>query len=127
MTLIENMERVQRHRRGTALRFIAGAVAGVGAWLTAPWGFVEVSRGTVSGWLLIVIGVALAVAAVLAIVSGIRRTPRPVPGHLPPTFGQVPAPSNPRPGLGWAGTGMDPRPFDGLRDPGPGGSGGSRR
>jgi hypothetical protein len=126
MTLIENMERVQKHRRGTALRFVAGAVAGVGAWLTAPFGFVEISRGTASGWLLLVVGAAMAAAAVVAIVSTIRRSARPNPGHVPATFGQVPPPPNPRPGLGWTGTGMDPRPFDGLRDPGPGGSGGSQ-
>jgi hypothetical protein len=128
MALIEKMEQVQRHRRGTALRFVAGVVAGVGAWLTAPWGIVEISRGNLSGWLLTAIGVALTVAAVVAIVSGVRRSARPAPGRVPVTFGQVPPPPNPRPGLGWTSTGMDPRAFDGLRDPEPGGSsGGSRR
>ncbi|MCU1505397.1 MAG: hypothetical protein QOG18_1129 [Microbacteriaceae bacterium] len=126
MTLIEQMEQVQRHRRGTALRFVAGAIAGVGAWLTAPWGIVEVSRGNVWGWLLTAIGVALAIAAVVAIVSGVRRAATPTPGRVLATFGQVPPPPNPRPGLGWTGTGMDPRTFDGLRDPEPGGSRGSR-
>ncbi|WP_431279634.1 hypothetical protein [Leifsonia poae] len=127
MTLMQRLEAQGKYQRTTALLFVGG-VAGLAAiWLTGPIGIIEVTRGNALGWVLVILGSVFAVATVACFVAAARRLARPAPGKPSAEFGVVPPSPNPRPSVAWTGTGMDPRAFDMLRDPAPGGSGGSQR
>jgi type VI protein secretion system component VasK len=123
MTLIEMYEAQQARRHRAVWLVVLGGAAMVGAWLTGPVGVFQVVAGTSEGWFLVAVGVVLFVAALFGIVVGVRRLEK---GTLPADR-EIPPVANPRPSVAWGGTGMDPRGWDSLRDPAPGGSGGSQR
>ncbi len=101
-------ERVARIRRRVGGLAVLAVLAGIGAWLTAPFGIVIVARGDASGWLLIAVGAVLAAACVVAVVAAVqtgRRVARQsLPGKANPGYGEPQPSQDPRPGTAWAGS-----------------------
>lgn len=105
---LAEMERVSLvKRRVVGIAAVAG-LTGIGAWLTAPYGIVLLTRGEVIGWALLVLGVALAVGCALAVVAAVRAgravAPPSLPGRANARFDEPEPSQDVRPTTSWAGS-----------------------
>jgi len=104
--LMEGLQREERRRRRVALFVVLSCVAGLGVWLTAPFGIVLLTRGEVAGWLLVAAGAVLLALTVVGILAA-RRTHQPVhslPGKPNPRFDEPEPSPDPRGGYSMSGS-----------------------
>jgi hypothetical protein len=105
MKQIEDQERRRRRVRGFVVLAVA---AGIGVWLTVPYGIVLVASGAPLGWLLVVGGGVLLAGCVAAIVAAVRLhravAPQSLPGKANPSFDEPVPSQDPVPGYSWAGS-----------------------
>ncbi|WP_314149459.1 hypothetical protein [uncultured Leifsonia sp.] len=99
-------DRIHRTRVRVAWLIVLAVVAGLGAWLTAPFGIVQLTRGDAAGWLLVAAGAVLLAACVVAIVLAVRLrvAPQSLPGRPNPAFDEPQPSKNPNGGYSLAGT-----------------------
>ena len=104
--LVEELRQDERRRRRVALLVVSACVAGVGAWLTAPFGIVLLTRGEAAGWALVAVGAVLAAATVVAILGARRahRAPESRPGKPNPHFDEPQPSPDPRGGYSMNGS-----------------------
>ena len=104
--LMDGLLREERRRRRAALLVVLSCVAGLGVWLTAPFGIVLLVRGDAAGWLLVAAGVVLLALTVVGIVAA-RRAHRPaesLPGKPNPRFDEPEPSPDPRGGFSMSGS-----------------------
>ncbi|MEY9950805.1 hypothetical protein [Leifsonia sp. EB34] len=99
---------VRRRQGRFAALVVAAALTGVGTWLALPFGVVLLTRGAVFGLALVVAGVVLLAACVVAIVgaSRARVAPQSLPGKPNPAFDEPRPSANPDGGFSTAGIGI---------------------
>jgi len=104
--LMEGLQREERRRRRVALLVVLSCVAGLGVWLTTPFGIVLLTRGEVAGWLLVAAGAVLLVVTVLGIIAARRshRPPESVQGKPNPRFDEPEPSPDPRGGFSMSGS-----------------------
>lgn len=107
-TLMARYQLAAQRRRRVAALVVLAVVAGVGGWLTVPYGIVLVVASTWSGWILIAAGV-VALSGCTAAIVGAARLRRPVapeslPGKPNPGFDEPVPSQDPVPGYSWAGS-----------------------
>lgn len=102
---LSEFDRVRRARVRVAWLVIAAIATGIGAWLTAPFGIVQLTRGDMTGWLLVGAGAVLLAACATAILLAIRAriAPQSLPGKANPLFGEPVPSKNPDGGYATAG------------------------
>jgi NO-binding membrane sensor protein with MHYT domain len=105
-TPLEELERDRRARARVAWLVVLAVVAGAGAWLTAPFGVVLLTRGEPLGWVLVASGALLLAGCAASIVAAVRLriAPQSRPGKANPAFDE-PAPSQ-HPDGGYSTAGM---------------------
>ena len=104
--LMEGLQREERRRRRVALLVVLSCVAGLGVWLTAPFGIVLLSRGDAVGWLLVAAGAVLLALTVVGLLAA-RRSHRPaqsLPGQPNPRFDEPEPSPDPRGGYSMSGS-----------------------
>ena len=109
--VVDEFERVRMRRRRVAVLVALAVLAGVGAWLTAPYGVVLTLAGEPMGWLLTAVGVVLLALGVVCVVLAVRgrvavESSR---GKPNPRFDQPEASQDPRPGGAWIDSGIGSR------------------
>ncbi|WP_348787202.1 hypothetical protein [Leifsonia sp. NPDC080035] len=96
-------DRVHRSRVRFAWLIVLAVVTGAGAWLTAPFGIVQLTRGEAAGWLLVAAGVLLLGLCVAAIIVAVRAhgriAPQSLPGKANPAFDEPQPSKNPNGGF----------------------------
>jgi predicted tellurium resistance membrane protein TerC len=104
--LMQEFDRVQRDRARTRGLIVAAIVAGVGAWLTGPYGVLLIATGEPFGWALAVAGAVLLAGCVVAIVAAARSraTPASLPGKANPRFDEPEPSPDPRGGYSMSGS-----------------------
>ncbi len=105
--LMAEYESVRRRRGRVALLAAAAVPAGIGAWLTAPFGIVQLVAGEPVGWALVAAGAVLIAACVVAVVAAVRSrvAPASLPGKANARFDE-PERIDPRPGNAWIDHGI---------------------
>ena len=109
--LVEELDRMRSRRRRFAVRVFVAVLAGMGAWLTAPYGIVLVLDGEPAGWVLVAAGVLLLAVMVVCIVRAVRTRVQVAsrPGKANPRFGEPEPSRDPRPGGAWIDSGLGSR------------------
>ena len=109
--LVEEFDRIRARRRRVGVLIALAVLAGVGAWLTGPYGIVLLLAGEATGWMLAVAGILLLAAAVTCVVLAVRWrvTVTSSPGKADPHFDQPEASRDPRPGGAWIDSGIGSR------------------
>src|SRR6478735_7327286 len=104
--LMKEFEQAERRRRRSILFVVLACLTGLGVWLTAPLGIVELTRGSAIGWVLVAAGAVLLAATVLAIVAAVRlrAVPESLPGKANPRFDEPRPSPDPRGGYSLVGT-----------------------
>lgn len=104
--LMEGLQREERRRRRVALFVVLSCVAGLGVWLTAPFGIVLLTRGEVVGWLLVAAGAALLAVTVFcaSVARRLHRAPESLPGKPNPRFDEPEPSPDPRGGFSMSGS-----------------------
>ena len=104
--LMEGLQREERRRRRVALLVVLSCVAGLGVWLTAPFGIVLLSRGDAVGWLLVAAGAVLLALTVVGILGARRshRAAHSLPGKPNPRFDEPEPSPDPRGGYSMSGS-----------------------
>ncbi len=104
--LMEGLQREERRRQRVALLVVLSCVAGLGAWLTAPFGVVQLTRGDAAGWLLVAAGVVLLGVTLVGILAARRshRAPQSVPGRPNARFDEPEPSQDPRGGFSMPGS-----------------------
>jgi membrane associated rhomboid family serine protease len=109
--LMDELERARARWRRVALLVVVAVLAGMGTWLTAPYGIVLILDGEQAGWILLAAGVLLLAVTVVCIVSAVRNRLRVEsrPGKANPRFDEPEASQDPRPGGAWIDSGIGSR------------------
>ncbi|MGO4594209.1 hypothetical protein AB4Z18_10350 [Leifsonia sp. 2TAF2] len=104
--LMREFEQAERRRRRSILFVVLACLTGLGVWLTAPLGIVELTRGSAIGWMLVACGAVLLAATVLLIVAVVRlrAVPESLPGKANARFDEPQASQDPRGGYSMVGT-----------------------
>ncbi|MEY9854088.1 apolipoprotein N-acyltransferase [Leifsonia sp. EB41] len=102
---LRDLEAVRRRQGRSAALVVAAVLTAIGTWLTLPFGVVLLTHGAVFGLALVVAGVVLLAACVVAIVGAarVRVTPQSLPGKPNPAFGEPRPSANPDGGYSTAG------------------------
>ncbi|WP_431247194.1 hypothetical protein [Leifsonia xyli] len=104
--LMEGLQQEARRRRRVAGLVVLACLTGVGAWLTAPFGVVLLTRGDAVGWALVAAGAMLLAGTVLLGMAARRRhrPPESLPGKANPRFDEPEPSRNPRGGYSMVGS-----------------------
>ncbi|MFF1573545.1 hypothetical protein ACFVWR_12400 [Leifsonia sp. NPDC058292] len=102
---MSEFDRVRRIRAKVTTFVVLAVLAGAGAWLTAPFGIVLLTRGDAAGWLLATLGVVFVAVCITAIVVAVRTriAPQSLPGKANPSFDETEPSQNPNGGYSTAG------------------------
>lgn len=102
---MQELERISRRKARVRLLVLGAIVAGIAAWAVLPFGIVQLTRGEVTGWALVVAGALLVAACVAAIVGAVRLhvAPESLPGTANPVFDEPQPSKNPDGGFSTAG------------------------
>ena len=102
---MQELAAVRRRQGRFAALVVAAALSGIATWLALPFGIVLLTRGETFGLALVVAGVVLLAACVVAIVGAarVRVVPQSLPGKANPAFGEPRPSANPDGGYSTAG------------------------
>ncbi|MDN4615599.1 phage holin family protein [Leifsonia sp. F6_8S_P_1B] len=107
-SLMAQYELTERRRRRVAGLVVLAIVAGLGAWLTVPYGIVLILAGQWPGWMLVAVGAIALLGCAAAIVAAIRMrrpvAPQSRPGKPNPGFDEPVPSQDPVPGYSWGGS-----------------------